>query len=195
MKYIELSLLRNRLYFSTQGIAEILKIKSSSAKVFCSRYVKKGIFVRLKKDFYVLKERWHQLSYQEYYKIANILQVPSYISLMTALLFYDVTTQVQRGFFESVCIRRTARYEIEGINFNFYKLQKKLYFDFVKEDDFFIATKEKAFLDAVYLSSLGRYAFDLDSIDISKLDMKRIKKLLVYFPDRTKRDVEKICKI
>lgn len=195
MKYLELSPLRNRLYFSTQDVAEILEIKPSSAKVFCSRYVEKGLFVRLKKDFYIFKEKWLHLSYQDYYKIANILQVPSYISLMTALLFYEVTTQVQRGFLESVCIRKTVRFDIEGINFNFYKLQKNLYFDFVKEDDFFIATKEKAFLDVVYLSSLRRYAFDLDSIDISKLDMRKVKKLLEHFPERTKRSVKKICRI
>lgn len=153
-----------------------------------------GLFVRLKKDFYILKEKWYHLSLQEFYKIANILQVPSYISLMTALLFYEVTTQVQRRFFESVCIKKTLRHEIEGISFNFYKLKKELYFDFVKRDDFFIATKEKAFLDALYLSSLGRYAFDLDSIDISRLDIRRLKKLLEQFPDRTKEMFYKICR-
>ncbi|MFN3479896.1 MAG: hypothetical protein ACK415_05875, partial [Thermodesulfovibrionales bacterium] len=139
--------------------------------------------------------KWRQLSYEDCYRIANILQVPSYISFMTALLFYEVTTQVQRGFFESACLKKTARYDIKDIIFNFYKLQKGLYFDFVKEGDFFIATKEKAFLDAVYLTSLGRYSFDLASLDLSKLDMKRIRKLLERFPDRTKREVKKICKI
>ena len=80
-------------------MADILGIKPTSAIVLCARYVRKGLFLRLKKDLYVLKEKWHESSSSDYYRISNILQVPSYISLMTALSFYEVNTQVQRGFF------------------------------------------------------------------------------------------------
>ncbi len=195
MRYLELIALRNRLYFNSQDVADVLGIKPSSALVLCARYVKKGLFIRLKKDLYILKERWQENSARDFYRISNILQVPSYISLMTALSFYEVTTQVQRGFFESVCIKRTGRFEIEGIIFNFYKLKRELYFDFTKYDDFFIATKEKAFLDAMYLYSFGKYTFDIDSIDSGKLDIQRIKKLLKNFPKKTKMAVERICRI
>jgi predicted transcriptional regulator of viral defense system len=195
VKYLELKALESKPYFTSQDVAEILGIKHASAIVLSTRYVKKGLFIRLKKDLYVIKDRWQRNSHSEYFQIANILQVPSYISLLTALSFYEVTTQVQRGFFESVCVKRTARYEIDGILFNYYKLNKELYFDFIKQGDFFIATKEKALLDAVYLWSFGKYSFDLSSIDISKIDLKRLKKLLTKYPDRTKRAVEKICKI
>lgn len=174
----------------------LLGIKSSSAIVLCCRYVKNGLLIRLKKDLYVLKERWRENSINDFYKISNILQVPSYISLMTALSFYELTTQVQRGFFESVCIKRTWRFDIEGVTFNFYKLKKKSFiFDFTKQEDFFIATKEKAFMDAVYLYSFGKYAFDIDSIDLSKLDFKRIKKFLKVYPERTQLMVKRICRI
>lgn len=82
-----------------------------------------------------------------------------------------------------------------GDNFQFLQNKKELYFDFIKEQDFFIATKEKAFLDAVYLYSFGKYAFDLDSIDISKLETKRLKKLLQVYPRRTQLMVKKLCKL
>lgn len=195
MRYLELRALESRLYFSSQDVADILGIKKSSAVVLCARYVKKGLFIRLKKDLYVLRERWQRNSLWEFFQIANILQVPSYISLMTALSFYDVTTQVQRGFIESICIKRTAKYEIDAALFNFYKLKKEFYFDFIKQNGFFIATKEKALLDALYLYSFGKYTFDIDAIDTLKIDMKRIKKLLKNFPERTKRAVESVCKI
>ncbi len=195
MKYLELKALSNNLYFNSQDVAEILGIKAASARVVCTRYVKRGLFIRLKKDLYVLRERWQGNAWVDFFKISNLLQVPSYISLMTALSFYEVTTQVQRGVFESVCIRRTANYEVEDVVFNFYKLKKGLYFDFLKRDDFFIATKEKAFLDAVYLHSLGRYAFDFDSIDVNKFDTQRIRRLLRDYPERTKRSVRRLCRI
>jgi len=114
---------------------------------------------------------------------------------MTALSFYELTTQVQRKFFESVCIKRTAKYEVDGVLFNFYKLKRELYFDFIKQGDFFIATKEKALLDAIYLYSFGKYSFDVSSIDMAKIDLKKIKKLLIKYPERTKGAFERICKI
>lgn len=195
MKYLQVKSLENRLFFGHKDVAQILEIKDSSARVFCSRYSDKGIFIRLKKDFYILKDRWQRNSREDFYRLSNFLQVPSYISLMTALSFYEVTTQVQRSFYESVCTKRTERLEIEGVRFNFYKIKKELYFDFIKYEDFFIATEEKAFLDAVYLYSFGKYEFDLDSIDIEKLDMKRIKNILEKFPEKTKKMAEKICRI
>ncbi|MCX7770712.1 MAG: hypothetical protein N2202_06480 [Proteobacteria bacterium] len=195
MKYLKIKDLEDRLYFSHNDVAQLLGIKEQSAKVFCSRYVEKGIFIRLKKDFYILKDRWQRNSLEDFYKISNILQVPSYISLMTALYFYEATTQVQRDYFESVCIKRTERLEIERVKFNFYKLKKELYFDFIKERDFFIASKEKAFIDAIYLYSFGKYAFDIDSIDMGKLNIKRIKSLIKKFPEKTQRLLQTICKI
>jgi len=57
VKYLELRSLESRLYFTSQDVADILGIKPSSANVICARYVKKGLLIRLKKDFYVMKER------------------------------------------------------------------------------------------------------------------------------------------
>lgn len=128
-------------------------------------------------------------------KISNLLQVPSYVSFMTALAFYGVTTQVQRGFFENASLKRSRAFDTEGARFVFCKLKKEHYFDFVKKDDIFIATKEKAFIDAVYLKSFGKYEFDADSLDLAKLDRTRIKKVMAAFPAKTKGLVRKLCRI
>jgi predicted transcriptional regulator of viral defense system len=195
MKYPELRKLANRLYFNHEDVADVLGITLASAKVLCSRYTEKGLFIRLKKDLYILSERWQQISMQDFYRMSNILQVPSYISLMTALSYYEVTTQIQRGFIEAVCINRTLKKEIDSLFFYFYKIKKDLYFDFIKDGDFFIATKEKAFLDSIYLYSFGKYTFDIASIDLNKLDIKRVMKLLKKFPERTNMMVKRICRI
>ncbi|MCX7995820.1 MAG: hypothetical protein N3A65_08660, partial [candidate division WOR-3 bacterium] len=108
---------------------------------------------------------------------------------------YGITTQVQRNFYESTALRRSVSYEIKGIKFNYYKLKKEFYFDFVRQNDLFISTKEKAFIDAIYLYSLGRYSIDINSLDLKKLEIKRIKSLYRPFPERTKKIIREICKI
>jgi len=195
MKYGLLRNLKDKVYFSANDISEILGIKINSAKVLCSRYTKKGLIIKLKREFYILKEKWGILSTEEYFKIGNILQVPSYISLMTALSYYGITTQIQRGFYESICLKRSKTYIIDNITFSFYKISPSFYTGFEKVNDFFIAEKEKAFLDAIYLSSLGRYKFDIPSIDIEKLDIEKLRILLNIYPERTKKIISKIWKI
>lgn len=195
MDYKDLRKLATRNFFSTKDLAQILDIKPESARVLCSRYVKKSLFVRLKRNFYILEEKWRNLAVDEKLEIANSLQVPSYISFMTALARHEITTQVPRNFFESASLKRSARFAIDGNSFNYYKLKKGLYFDFIKKDNIFIATKEKAFVDSLYLYSFGKYKIDVDSLDIKKLDKAKLKKIVRVFPKKTRDVVGKICGI
>ena len=187
--------LENKLFFSVSELADILGIKEDSARVFASRYAKKGIFVRLKRDFYLLKQNLNMYNKEQLFKIANFLQVPSYISFMTALEYYGITTQVQRNFFESAALRRSISFESAGLSFNYYKIKRVLYFDFIRINDFFISTKEKAFVDAVYLWSFGKYTIDFDSLDFDKFDKDRLKSVIQPYPEKTKRMVRKLCSI
>jgi predicted transcriptional regulator of viral defense system len=174
-----------KIYFGYEEVAKVLGISLSSARVSVVRFVNYGLLVRLKRNMYVLKEVWESLSTEDKFPLVNIIQVPSYISLMTALSYYQATTQMQRDFFESICIKRTKEITIDKTTLNYMKIDKTLYFGFLKVDNFFIASAEKAFLDAAYLASLKRYSFDKSSIDFRKLNKDRIKKLAKRFPERT----------
>jgi predicted transcriptional regulator of viral defense system len=195
MKYSELQKLSERLYFTARDVAELFRITVPSARVLCTRYVRDGIFLRLKKNFYVLGQNWERYSKEEKLKIANFLQVPSYISFMTALALYDVTTQVQRDFFESTSLKRSMRFDTKGSVFNYYKMKKDYYFDFIKRDEIFIATPEKAFVDIIYLYSFGKYSVDFASLDIDKLNKGKLNKISAVFPQKTKDIMGKICRI
>jgi predicted transcriptional regulator of viral defense system len=197
MKYPLLLPLKNQLYFTVEDIAVILDIQVDSARVLCNRYTKNGMFIRLKKNFYVLTQNWDLLenSKDAFFRIANYLQVPSYISFMTALAYYEITTQVQRNFIESAGIKRSIQYEVKGVLFKYYLLNKKYYFDFNKKEDRFIATKEKALVDAVYLYSLGKYAIDFNALDLKKLDQEKLRQLIRVYSERTKAIVTKLCKL
>jgi predicted transcriptional regulator of viral defense system len=157
-----------KFYFSYEDIAKALGISLSSAKVTANRYVRHGLLVRVKKNIYVLREKWDAAGREDKFVIANLAQVPSYISLITALDYHEITTQVQRDFFESVVVKRTKEISVDHTVFRFTKINKDLYFGFVKYKGFFIATPEKAFLDALYLMSFGRYDLDMISSENSK---------------------------
>ncbi|MCE5211814.1 MAG: type IV toxin-antitoxin system AbiEi family antitoxin domain-containing protein [Deltaproteobacteria bacterium] len=191
----ELQELSRNTCFTLEDVAQSLGIQTASARVLCSRYVRQGMLVRLKNGFYTTAWKWENLNRQDFFKIANILQVPSYISLMSALAYYDVTSQVQKSYQESICLKRSIVYNVREAVFNYIKLQEQYYGDFVKTDGIFIASKEKAFMDAAYLYSFGKYRFDIDSLDIKKLDMKKLKNILKIYPQKTKETVKKLCGI
>lgn len=187
--------LSKKTYFTIDDVAQKFSLQPTSARVFCSRYVRQGLLVRFKNNFYTTAWKLEGLARQDLFKIANVLQVPSYISLMTALAYYEVTTQAQNIYQESVCLKRSVAYNVRGAVFSYVKLQSRYYGDFIKKDGIFIATKEKAFLDAAYLYSFGKYKFDVDSLDIKKLELKNLKRLLKNYPKKTKETVKRLCGI
>lgn len=197
MKYQRLVVLKEKLYFTVADVAGVLDIQVDSARVLCNRYTKNGLFIRLKKNFYILTQNWDLVAKTNdgLFRIANYLQVPSYISFLTALAYYEITTQVQQNFIESAGVKRSIQYEVKNTAFIYYKLKKEYYFDFIKQDNIFIATKEKAFLDAVYLYSFGKYALDFTALDLNKLNKSRITKLICRYPEQTQDIVKKLCKL
>ena len=118
MKIRELNKI-SQLYFGTADIAKALGISLASAKVSASRYVKLGELVRIKKNIYVLREAWHYAGREEKFVLANLGQTPSYISLMTALDYYEITTQIQRDFFESIAVKRTKEIKVDNSLFRY----------------------------------------------------------------------------
>ena len=184
MKFLQLQNIE-KLYFGHEDIARVLGITLQSAKVTANRYIKQGLLIRLKRNIYVLKEKWISIDREREFLLANIIQVPSYISLMTALDYYAITTQVQRDFVESGAVKRTKGVEIEQTFFNYTKINIDLYSGFSRTRGFFIAAPEKAFLDAVYLMSFGRYSLDIPSIDFSKFNLEKIEYMVRLFPLKT----------
>ncbi len=177
-------------FFRLDAAAAALALSKPAARVALSRYAKKGFLVRVKRDVYMLSEKWGARTPEKMHVLANFLQVPSYISFMTALSFYEISTQIQRDFVESAAVTRTKAIKIREAQFQYTKLRKKLYFGFLKKNGFFIATPEKALLDSLYLMSLGRYHLDLNSLDKNKFDKKKLAKLCRFFPERTRRALE-----
>ncbi|RMG40859.1 MAG: hypothetical protein D6732_02970 [Methanobacteriota archaeon] len=169
-------------YFNLREFARVMNISLPSAKVAASRYAKSGLLIRLKRDLYVLADQWNHLSIETKFQFANLIQSPSYVSLLSALSYYQISTQIQQEFIESIAIKRTRRVTVENTVFNYSKIKKDLYFGFQRSGQFFIAEPEKALLDALYLMSLKRYTLDLDAIDFDRLNWNKVKDMLTKFP-------------
>ena len=185
MKFLELKNIE-KLYFGYEDIARALNITPRSALVTANRYVKKGFLVRAKRNIYLIKDRWIDLRRDQKFIIANIIQTPSHISLMSALEYYEITTQIQQSYIESITLKRTKEVEINQTLFSYIKINPLNYSGFDRIEGFFIAQPEKAFLDAVYLKSLGRYQLDISSIDFSKLNRKKVEEMAAMYPEKTK---------
>ena len=186
MKYTDLKAI-DKFSFSYRDIAKALRISEASARVSANRYTKSGYLIRLKRNFYMLREKWDNLERRELLSVANIIQVPSYVSLMSALDYYEVTTQVQRNFIESVGTKRTKNAEIRETVFRYTKIDKRLYFGFARKDGLFIADPEKAFLDMIYLTSLKRYTFDMSSLNLKRFDKDKVRSMARKFPAGTQK--------
>ena len=190
MKLKELNKIK-KLYFGYEEIARVFGISASSAKVTASRYVRQGLLLRMKKNVYVRREVWNAAGIEDKFLLANLGQVPSYISLMTALEYYEITTQVSRDFFQSMAVKRTKEINLNGCFFRYTKVNRDLYYGFKKEKGFFMATPEKALLDAFYLMSYGRYSLDISALDASKFVRSEVKRLSLGFPLKTRKMLKK----
>jgi hypothetical protein len=182
-----------QLYFSTADIARFLNISLESARVTASRYVKKNVLVRLKRDLYLTSSRIAALTESERFRIANIIQTPSYVSLTTALSYHGLSTQQQQNFIESVALKRTKSILVNPLTFSYSLVKKDFYDGFELKDDFFIAVPEKALADAVYLTSLGRYVCDFYAIDFRRINKKKIFEFIKRTNRMTELFWEKLC--
>ena len=82
----------DKIYFGYEDISRALGISLESARVSACRYTGQGVLIRIKRNIYVLREKWKTLDRIEKYQISNLIQVPSYISLMSAMDYYQITT-------------------------------------------------------------------------------------------------------
>jgi predicted transcriptional regulator of viral defense system len=192
---MKLEKLKNRLFFTAQDVAQAAGITLPSAHVLCSRNTRAGIFLRLKKNFYVIRDAWNRLDHTDVLKISNYLQVPSYVSFTTALSFYEITTQVQRNWIECAATKRSTTIQAGGVTFRYHKLQKDLFFGFSRENGLFIAAPEKAVLDSAYLEVLGSNAVDWNAVDLDKMDRRRLRKLLKAYPNKFRAKMAETCEI
>lgn len=110
------------------------------------------------------------------FELANYLCQPSYISLSSALNYYGILIQAPYEI-TSVTARLTRRVEVNDKLFFYRHIQQAYFFGYQKEQDFLIAEPEKALIDTLFLTSLGRLKIDYDEFLLKRIDKQRFKEL------------------
>ena len=149
--------------------------------LFLHRCVKKGFIGRVKRGLYYVKERYNE------YEIASHLVNPSYVSMISALAYYGLTTQIPRVVYVISTKRHSALRGVAGFDIIFKKIKKEMLFGYRKEADgnIFIADPEKALIDIYYFNDVN----DLDPGALERPARIDINKLVLYAMKSKKKSV------
>jgi len=183
----------DKLLLSIDDISKNLSISTESARVTANRYLKQGILFRIKRNSYITADKFNTSKENDFFRIANFIQTPSYISLLSALSYYNISTQQLQGIVESVALKRSKSFKVKTREFRYYLVKKGFYYGFLLADIFFIASAEKAFADIIYLSSLSKYDCDFDAIDFSKINKTGVGRFLENTNKKTLGYWESLC--
>lgn len=136
-------------------------------------YVRRGRLYRIKRGIYAKDENYDK------FELATKIYTPSYISLETVLAMEGVIFQYYDTIFVVSYLARelkVGRYKIR-----FRKIKDEILLNtsgLKKENNYFIATRERAFLDALYL--YGNYYFD----NLEVLDREKVFELVRIYENK-----------
>lgn len=164
---------KDQSVFTLSEIALLFpQISYPNLKRKISYYVKVGKILRLRKGIYG-KENFEPL------ELANKIYTPSYISFETVLKKEGIVFQETSGIF--VASYLTRRIKCAGLEIFYRKIKNEILTNLKgieKKEGYFIATKERAFLDAVFVYK--DYYFD----NISSLNWEIVFDLLKIYKNR-----------
>ncbi len=156
--------------FTLKEVALIWKTnKFELVKARVNDYVRKGKLFHIRRGIYAKDENYDK------FELATKIYTPSYISLETVLFKEGIIFQYYSDIFVVSYLSREIK--VDRVKIRLRKIKDIVLTDTLgikKEKNYFIATKERAFLDALYL--YGDYYFDnLDQINKDKvLELSRI---------------------
>ena len=183
-EYLEVLLRSPKTVFSTKDVALLWgEEKEQTVSGRLKKYVKAGKLVRVHRGIYAKDKNYN------HFELATRIYTPSYISFETVLTRTGVNFQYYGNIFVATYVTREV--EAGGQKISFVRMK-----DYVLSntagiehtDGIAMATKERAFLDRIYISK--DYHFDnLNSLDWDKVfeilpiyhNKRMEKKVKMYF--------------
>lgn len=177
-------------FFEMGEIQEISESSESQLKNQLSQWTEQGKIVRLRRGKYLLGSQYRKFTPSIYY-ISNFLYRPSYVSLETALQYYELIPEAVT-IVQAVTPKHGREWSNDLSRFVYRSIKKERFWgyreDFMEgipsQNRFFIAKPEKAILDLIYLNkgewTKGRLSeMRFQSVDI--LDYDTLKKFSKKF--------------
>jgi predicted transcriptional regulator of viral defense system len=183
MKYDELvTLVGERQPFET-GLLLSGDVDPADVRRQLSRWVRAGKVIQLRRGLYMLAAPYERVSIHPFL-IANALVPGSYVSLQSALAYYDLIPE-HVPLTLSVTTRRPAEWRTTLGEFVFHHLAPHFSFGYQQVElsegqQAFVALPEKALLDLVHLTTNGAdpaYLSELRLQNLENLDRDRLQDL------------------
>ena len=166
--------------FTVDDFSKIFNVEKDKARLFLSRHSKKhdSSFKRIKRGIYIFS-----INPPIKYEVANVIYKPSYISFESALSYYNIIPETVYSI-TSATTKRSESFEIGELNYQYYKLKKKLFFGYrpiaMQDKIIQFAEKEKALLDYIYLMTLKKKSMN-ERINLEKIDKNRLGYYIKFF--------------
>jgi len=166
----------SKSYFTAGDLERILDVPKANLNVTLNRLVKSKVVIRLRKNIYILFTEFPDVE-----KIANELYFPCYLSFESALSRYGILSQIPYTL-TFATTRPSKKMIISDFEVEFRHLKDELFFGYIIDNGKNIATPEKALLDELYMKSRGKAEIDLEELDLSEINKKKLKKFTKRFP-------------
>lgn len=164
---------KNLQIFTPKDLMVMFVVSRRAVEGFLYYNLKKGIFIRFKKGLYGLKR-----NLPHDYLLANQLYSPSYVSLETALAFYNLIPETVYAV-TSITPKSTREFTVMDRLFEFRKIKKSAYGSYfpqkVDGQVAYLATAEKAVVDYLYFVFLGKKNLN-DRLNWEKIDKEKLKR-------------------
>jgi predicted transcriptional regulator of viral defense system len=148
-----------------------------------SRWTAAGKIHQLRRGLYILAEPYRQIEPHPFL-IANRLLAPSYVSLQSALAYYDLIPETVPQVLSITSKMRSKAIETPFGSYRYHNIQSPMFSGFTlvqvsKDQSAYLARPEKALLDLIYLTNQGHTPEYLDTLrlqNLDQLDMKWMRK-------------------
>ena len=172
-------------------IADLEKILGYSRKVLyvlIHRLVAKKVLVKITDGIYRLANRPVKIE-----SVAQVLYLPSYISLESALASHGILNQIPYTI-SFVTTRKSKHITLEKKDINFSHFKKDLFFGYKRVGDIYQAESEKALIDQLYLVSLGKATLDFEELNLKGLKKTRFLEYAKKYPKSTQKLAKRLVK-
>ncbi len=163
--------------FTIKTLKDLIPVKKESTFFkYLNQLVKKRVLIKISRGKYLL----NNVKVSDF-ELANFLYPPSYISFETALNFWGILSQFPYEI-ASATSRKTVVKNFEGKIFSYSHLDKSLFWGFKKVESFLIASKEKAFVDQLYLYAKGLKRINWDELNYQEINKDILRAFLQKYP-------------
>ena len=170
--------------FRVFSIGDVEKEFPSMNLMNLVRWQRKGYILRLRNQWYAFKDAGSHENIE--WLAANLIYAPSYVSLHTALSWYNLIPEMIAST-TSISTRKTNKFSTPLGNFDYHRIKPELFgFGYILEDmtiigvernmsrTIMVATPQKAILDFFYIHNFYNSEKEMEDLRLNDTELGRI---------------------